>query len=142
MKGPFSANSTALTQPQSRSRNGLDADTLHSGTYCSAKRLLTVSRLLADSIFHLSDRKNRGSRALLLLSKGIYSVCCAQRAIKAGVTSSLQVYASAIGACKSSRSADLDAALQVYSDMQRCAAIAQWRLRLKGTRERTCRTTS
>ena len=52
-------------------------------------------------------------------------VCCfAQRAIKAGVTSSLQVYASAIGACKSSRSADLDAALQVYSDMQRCAASA------------------
>ena len=49
--------------------------------------------------------------------------CCAQRAIKAGVTSSLQVYASAIGACKSSRSANLDAALQVYSDMQRCASL-------------------
>ena len=48
--------------------------------------------------------------------------CRAQRAIKAGVTSSLQVYASAIGACKCLRSADLDAALQVYSDMQRCAS--------------------
>ena len=48
-----------------------------------------------------------------------------QRAIKAGVTSSLQVYASAIGACKSPRSADLDAALQVYSDMQRCAFLSQ-----------------
>ena len=36
------------------------------------------------------------------------------------MTSSLQVYASAIGACKSSRSADLEAALQIYNDMQRC----------------------
>ena len=40
--------------------------------------------------------------------------------MKAQKTDNLLVYASAMGACKNSRSVDLSSALQIYSDMQRC----------------------
>ena len=41
--------------------------------------------------------------------------------MRARCVHSLLVYASAIGACKNSRTVDLQAALEIYADMQRCA---------------------